>query len=367
MKIALLSPFAASLGGVSTYAVQLSGAYRRHGHETLVLSPDLPLGDPGRLPAGRLSRWLSLLIKLQKFKPDIVHINSQVNMVLPVLAYRLVNRNAKLIFAFLTQPQPFIPPGLEHARAARPSYAGMRKIIAQYLLSKCTVVTAVADSLFSNLERTGGMRFPRRKTVPCAMEFTQQPDAKQCKELFGVAGCAPVLSTIGNLAWDWKVAGHKMCIEAMPGIIAEYPNAVLLVVGGGKSEYADYLAAIVKNLGLGKNVFLVGPVSGTAQVLAASDVYLHMAAYEASPLSLLEAMSFEKPVVGVNAGGVPESINHNVTGILVPPDPGALTQAVLELLRKPEMAKTLGKNASEYVRKERNWDMVVKQFISAVQ
>jgi glycosyltransferase involved in cell wall biosynthesis len=57
-------------------------------------------------------------------------------------------------------------------------------------------------------------------------------------------------------------------------------------------------------------------------------------------------MSFGKPAVVTNVGGVEEMVTHEHTGLVVPMnDPGALAQGMLRLLRDTEMAERLGANA----------------------
>jgi glycosyltransferase involved in cell wall biosynthesis len=57
------------------------------------------------------------------------------------------------------------------------------------------------------------------------------------------------------------------------------------------------------------------------------------------------------PVVATRVGGLPDLIDHQRTGRLVPPrDPQALASAALDLLRSPQMARELGQNARAFVR-----------------
>src|SRR5262249_29208012 len=73
-------------------------------------------------------------------------------------------------------------------------------------------------------------------------------------------------------------------------------------------------------------------------------------AAEALPMVILEAMSLARPVVATNVGGVPESIVHEESGLLVPSgDAGALAEALVRLTRDPHFASALGRAA------ERRW------------
>jgi glycosyltransferase involved in cell wall biosynthesis len=65
--------------------------------------------------------------------------------------------------------------------------------------------------------------------------------------------------------------------------------------------------------------------------------------YESFGLIYLEAMNYGKAVVGCRAGGIPDVVDDGVTGILVEPEaPQALAEAILRLVRSPELLHTMG-------------------------
>jgi len=66
---------------------------------------------------------------------------------------------------------------------------------------------------------------------------------------------------------------------------------------------------------------------------------------------VLECMTTGTPVVATNVGGLPEVIEHDRTGLLVPPrDPAALADAISALLADPERARRLAAAAAERTR-----------------
>jgi len=73
---------------------------------------------------------------------------------------------------------------------------------------------------------------------------------------------------------------------------------------------------------------------------------------EGTPVSAIEAMASACPVVATRVGGLPDLIEDHKTGRLVPPrDATALASAVLGLLNSPPIARALGRNAQEAVRR----------------
>jgi glycosyltransferase involved in cell wall biosynthesis len=80
------------------------------------------------------------------------------------------------------------------------------------------------------------------------------------------------------------------------------------------------------------------------------------------PLTLLEAMAMEKPVITTKVGAIPEIIVNNENGILVPPKKHeVLAEAIVELLNDKELALKIGENARKYVVRFHSWDVIVKE------
>ena len=81
------------------------------------------------------------------------------------------------------------------------------------------------------------------------------------------------------------------------------------------------------------------------------------------PLGLvpLEAMACETPVVGVDEGGVRETVRHRETGLRVPRDPQALADGVADLLRHPDWAEALGRAGRRWVAEAWDWEGAVRE------
>lgn len=73
---------------------------------------------------------------------------------------------------------------------------------------------------------------------------------------------------------------------------------------------------------------------------------------EALGVVLIEAMEHGKPVVASRLGGIPDVVEHGVTGLLVPSnDPGALADALLHVVETPVLANRLGEAGRERARR----------------
>ena len=127
-----------------------------------------------------------------------------------------------------------------------------------------------------------------------------------------------------------------------------------LIVGDGPDR--DEVAAEIQRLGLEGRVQLAGERTDVPTLLADSDIFVLSSRSEGLPVSVLEAMAAELPVVASDVGGLAELVLDGETGLLVPSgDPAALAEAVGRLLDDHELRKKLG--AAGRARAEASFDL----------
>ena len=135
--------------------------------------------------------------------------------------------------------------------------------------------------------------------------------------------------------------GHDVLLEALSDLIPRWPNLYLLVMGKGPSESA--ISEQTRTLNLSRHVHLVGFVEDLDYVLPSLDFLVHPARSEGLGVVLLQAASAGIAVIACDAGGMPEAVIDQQTGLLVPPgDAAALKIAIERLLSEPERAETFG-------------------------
>ena len=100
--------------------------------------------------------------------------------------------------------------------------------------------------------------------------------------------------------------------------LAQLPDAIHLIIAGtwDGDTYKTKIQHRIDAFGLGSRVHRVG-FQPTRTVLAASYCLALPSQTEAFPLSILEAMAAEVPVIAHAVGGIPEQITHNQTGLLI--------------------------------------------------
>ncbi len=155
----------------------------------------------------------------------------------------------------------------------------------------------------------------------------------------GLAPQAPVIALIGRLVIAQK--GQDFMIRAMPDILRQRPDAVLVIVGDGPDQ--KILEALTRELRVAAAVRLLGRRGDIPEVLAASDVVAVPSVLDAWPLVALEGMAAGRPVVAFATGGLPEIVHDGKTGVLVPKgDAAGLAAAILRLLNDDALARRVG-------------------------
>lgn len=149
---------------------------------------------------------------------------------------------------------------------------------------------------------------------------------------------APVLVNVGALV---PHKGQRYLLEAMPLVRQEVPDAHLIVFGEGELRAA--LERQIKELHLEKHILLPGFRADVLQLMKSADLFVMSSVTEGLGSTVLDAMAMKLPVVATMAGGLPEAVDHERTGLVVPPaHPRELAAAIVRLLKDPQQRRTMG-------------------------
>ncbi|MCC7127178.1 MAG: glycosyltransferase [Acidobacteria bacterium] len=148
----------------------------------------------------------------------------------------------------------------------------------------------------------------------------------------------PVVVNVGALVAH---KGQRYLIDAMPLVMRRVPDAHLVILGEGDLRGA--LERQVKDLHLEKVVRLPGFREDVLGLAKAADMFVMSSITEGLGSAVLDAMAMGLPVVGTRAGGIPEAVVHEETGLLVPPaDAEALAAAMVRVLTDAALRQRFG-------------------------
>lgn len=155
---------------------------------------------------------------------------------------------------------------------------------------------------------------------------------------------------VGCVAVMRAEKGHADLIDAFQRVLASFPQAHLVLAGDGM-PVLERLKAQVQAMGLASRVHFLGRRQDIGNVLQAFDVFALPTHREAFGTAFVEAAAMGVPVIGTDVGGVPETMQAGVTGLLVPPrDPAALAAALESLLADPARRCRMGAAGRERIR-----------------
>jgi glycosyltransferase involved in cell wall biosynthesis len=331
----------AETGGAQTYVASLLPALVDQFEVVVAAHGPGPLLEAARGAGARvvalehvrrpLSPWrdlrglLELVALLRRERPDILHANSSKAGVLGRLAAALSGVPIRI---FTVHGWAFSA----HTGIASALYKRAERVMRPLT----TITICVAES-----ERASGLATracdPERTVVIRNGVDVGTPVPTRAD------GAAPTILAVGRL----QRPKDPLTLARALGLLRAKFSAV--IVGEGPDR--PRLEAEIRRLGLERAVVLAGNRSDVADILARADVFVLSSTSEGLPLSILEAMAAELPVVASSVGGVPEAVEDGDTGLLVPPrDPLRLAAALERLLVDPALRHRLGSNGRERVR-----------------
>lgn len=157
--------------------------------------------------------------------------------------------------------------------------------------------------------------------------------------------CGPIIGSVGRLT---RQKGYEVLLTAAAHVLARFPAACFVIVGGG--ELADALAAQARALSIADHVHFTGVRADIEAILPGFDLFVSPSLWEGLPTVILEAMASGTPVVATRVSGTIELVQAGVTGVLVAPgDPVQLADAILTSIVHPEVGQAMAERARTLV------------------
>lgn len=166
----------------------------------------------------------------------------------------------------------------------------------------------------------------------------------------------------------------KKCVDVLIRAVHNLPDDVkLLIVGDGPER--EKLMKLRRDWNLEERVVFTGSVLSTTPYYKLADVFCTPSKYwreegdiEALGLVFLEAQSCGIPVIGTNSGGIPEAIDNNKSGFVVPEgDFEAIEKKIIELKNNNDLCNRMGEEAIKFVSEKFSWERCVDEHIKLYQ
>ncbi|HVC94468.1 MAG TPA: glycosyltransferase [Pirellulales bacterium] len=213
---------------------------------------------------------------------------------------------------------------------------------------------AVAQPHAEYLGRCEGCPPRKVRVVPNGVDverFRPLSRVPRLREELGLPPGAPVAAIVAALRPE---KNHELFLRSAALALRVAPAAHFLIVGDGALR--RQLEARADDLGLAGVAHFLGTRSDVPELLSCVDVLALSSHMEANPVSILEGLACEKPVVATRVGSIPATVNDGVNGYLVPAgDAARMAERLAALLNDKALGRRLGQAGRRLV--EANWSL----------
>jgi N-acetyl-alpha-D-glucosaminyl L-malate synthase BshA len=233
--------------------------------------------------------------------------------------------------------------------------------VTQFSIEKSDRVTAVSRFLKERAEESFGIKQP----IEVIYNFVDPEVFAPRRKRAGVRLAPPESRVLMHASNFRPVKNIPQVIHIFAEVRRRVPTKLVMVGDGPEKAGAEQLA---RELGVERDVLFLGNQDCMEELLPLADVFLLPSSSESFGLVALEAMSAEVPVVASNAGGIPEVVEHGVTGFLH--DSGhtaGFVSSVLKLLTQEPLRRRMGRAGRRIARERFDTDEMVNRYIQVYE
>jgi glycosyltransferase involved in cell wall biosynthesis len=289
--------------------------------------------------------------------PSVVHAQGEEGAILPWICSR---RNTPLIATprYPDYPEVLTPNApTPTRRALNHTYAVLfhaKYLLLGVLLKRATRVSTTSDSAATKVSSIYNLPPHQTVVIPNGVSpvFQDVADTPYCPD-------GPLLF-FGRLA---RSKGVDVLIDALTRLRQHDVYRPCVIAGRGPMEAS--LRQTITSRGLEDQIHFVGwrSSSSLAELLSQSSMAVLPSREESFGNAMAESMAAGIPVISTRAGSIPEIVDHEQTGLLVPQnDAEALAQEIHHLLEAPDKAERLGTAGTRYINDTLTWTNAAKQF-----
>lgn len=375
MRIAMFSSeslHSISSGGLGVHVTELAAGLQRRGHELHVITRrkedqnyyDCIYGvHYHRVDHGLSENDVECMDYMCKAMAHRFHeVTSMIGKFEAVHAHDWLTANAmKYVMDGFGIPGVLTMHSTEYGRDGNVFYEGFARWVRDAEAAGChnaSIVIAVSHFLADELRRIYQVPNEKIHVVPNGVNYRAFDGFLNPAEVKGRYGFGPLTPTIFSPGRMTVQKGLDMLVEAVPMILASYPEVRFIISGEGPEKEAVVRRAY--EVGAAGAIVFLGtmPRWQYIDLMRACDIVAVPSRNEPFGIVVLEAWAAGKPVVATTSGGPREFVWHDVNGFLVDANPGGMAHGIGSLLADHDHCRALGANGRRAVEEKFNWDNV---------
>jgi len=228
--------------------------------------------------------------------------------------------------------------------------------VTQFSIQSSDRVTAVSKFLKQRAEATFGITRP----IEVVYNFVD-PSVFAPRKRTSLRLAPPDARVLMHASNFRPVKNIPTVIHVFAEVRKRVHSKLVMIGDGPEKAGAEQLA---RELGVERDVLFLGNQDCMEELLPLADVFLLPSSSESFGLVALEAMSAEVPVVASTAGGLPEVVEHGVTGFLHDPQHVAgFVSSVLKLLQNERLRRAMGRRARRVAKERFSVDEMVGRYL----
>jgi glycosyltransferase involved in cell wall biosynthesis len=238
-------------------------------------------------------------------------------------------------------------------------YETGRRVWLRRIQNLSNVVLANANPIRESLIADDGFAPEKVRVIHNGVDvdrFSRVTDQRE--KLFPGSTGKKLIVLVGNMHSDIK--GHPWLIAAAPKVVEQFPAVRFIFAGDGALR--PELERQAADIGLKDHFSFLGRRDDIPRILRSCDIAVLPSKAEGLPNAVLEYMCAGLPTIASAVGGNAEIVRDGATGLLVPPQNSeALADAILRLLREPDLARKIAKDSQQYVLENFSFARLVRE------
>ena len=324
----LLKNFVLEVKKNNIFNIEIAALYSKAIFKDEIKNAGISIWDLGLTFKFNLMGVIKLIKLIKEKKYNIIHVHLFPADIFAAIASLFLPRNIKWIFS-------------EHGAYNRRRTLKIFKILDNFTYSRYSKIVCVSKQVELALLNWIPSNKGKTKVIPNAVpipKFLNPCSVKTYDILF-----------VGRLT---KQKSVEILLKAIKILKNKHSrNLKIAIVGDG--ELKENLNNLTVELGINREVKFLGVRKDVKELMVSSKIFVLPSRWEGFGIVIIEAMSNMLPVIATNVGGIPEIIENEKDGILVPPEnPKALAQAISNLLEDKELREKLSKAAYKKVREK---------------